>query len=88
MLNMLDAIHAKFYDIKNGWSKLTERNVIQFYHLNLDNFGLSDDLYITMNARGKALTAFENFKALLENKLMKKDGKIKIQNSTKNLLIK
>ncbi|MFV5591120.1 MULTISPECIES: DUF262 domain-containing protein [Acinetobacter] len=69
MLNMLDAIHAKFYDIKNGWSKLTERNVIQFYHLNLDNFGLSDDLYITMNARGKALTAFENFKALLEKQI-------------------
>lgn len=69
MLNMLDAIHTKFYNIHNGWAKLTEKNVIQFYHLNLDNFGLSDDLYITMNARGKALTAFENFKALLEKKI-------------------
>ena len=27
--------------------------------------GLSDDLYIKMNARGKPLTAFENFKAWL-----------------------
>ena len=69
MLNMLDAIHSKFYNIRNGWSKLTEQNVIQFYHLDLDNFGLSDDLYITMNARGKALTAFENFKALLEKQI-------------------
>lgn len=69
MLNMLDAIHAKFYNIRNGWSKLTEQNVIQFYHLDLDNFGLSDDLYITMNARGKALTSFENFKALLEKQI-------------------
>ena len=69
MLNMLDAIHTKFYNIHNGWIKLTEKNVIQFYHLNLDNFGLSDDLYITMNARGKALTAFENFKALLEKQI-------------------
>jgi len=69
MLNMLDAIHAKFHNIRNGWNKLTEKNVIQFYHLDLDNFGLSDDLYITMNARGKALTAFENFKALLEKQI-------------------
>ena len=69
MLNMLDAIHTKFYNIHNGWIKLTEKNVIQFYHLNLDNFGRSDDLYITMNARGKALTAFENFKALLEKQI-------------------
>jgi hypothetical protein len=36
---------------------------IIFYYLPLDNFGLSDDLYIKMNARGKALTSFENFKA-------------------------
>ena len=70
MLNMLDAIHAKFYNISNGWEKLTEKNVIQFYHLDLDNFGLSDDLYITMNARGKALTSFENFKALLEKQII------------------
>lgn len=36
---------------------------IQFYYLPLENFGLSDDLYIKMNARGKQLTSFENFKA-------------------------
>jgi hypothetical protein len=34
-----------------------------FYHLPLKDFGLSDDLYIKMNARGKQLTDFENFKA-------------------------
>ena len=36
---------------------------IVFYQLPLETFGLSDDLYIKMNARGKQLTAFENFKA-------------------------
>jgi hypothetical protein len=31
----------------------------------MDEFGLSDELYIKMNARGKELTSFENFKAWL-----------------------
>ena len=48
------------------WNKLTCDNCpIIFYHLPLKDFGLSDDLYIKMNARGKQLTAFENFKAEL-----------------------
>lgn len=46
------------------WDKLTSDNApIVFYHLPLKDFGLSDDLYIKMNARGKQLTSFENFKA-------------------------
>lgn len=45
------------------WKKLTESEVIIFYYLPLQDFGLSDDLYIKMNARGKQLTNFENFKA-------------------------
>lgn len=47
------------------WNKLTYETgaPIVFYHLDLEDFGLSDDLYIKMNARGKQLTAFENFKA-------------------------
>lgn len=48
----------------NGyWQMLTEKEIIVFYHLPLSDFGLSDDLYIKMNARGKQLTSFENFKA-------------------------
>lgn len=35
---------------------------IVFYYLPKD-FGISDDLYIKMNARGEQLTSFENFKA-------------------------
>ena len=46
------------------WRKLKSDDCpIVFYYLPLDNFGLSDDLYIKMNARGKQLTSFENFKA-------------------------
>lgn len=46
------------------WDKLTSSDApIVFYHLPLRDFALSDDLYIKMNARGKQLTAFENFKA-------------------------
>lgn len=49
------------------WDKLTSDDVqqcpIYFYQMPLQNFGLSDDLYVKMNARGKQLTSFENFKA-------------------------
>ena len=49
---------------KRYWEKLTSNNApVVFYHLPLEDFGLSDDLYIKMNARGKQLTSFENFKA-------------------------
>lgn len=49
-----------------------EEAPIKFYLLNMEdkNMPLTDDLYIKMNARGKALTDFENFKAdLLKYKL-------------------
>ncbi|GIV43119.1 MAG: hypothetical protein KatS3mg035_0242 [Bacteroidia bacterium] len=62
MLTMLDAIEEKFKE-KQAWEKL---NNIQFYFIELEHFGLSDDLYIKMNARGKLLTEFENFKAKFE----------------------
>lgn len=47
------------------WAELTSTDdcPIVFYHLGLNNFGLTDDLYIKMNARGKSLTQFENLKA-------------------------
>lgn len=48
---------------KSYWEKLTQKETIVFYYLPLKDFGLSDDLYIKMNARGKQLTSFENFKA-------------------------
>lgn len=63
MLVMIDAINDKFWDIKNLWESLTEENLISFYFLPLEKMGLSDELYIKMNSRGKPLTDFEHFKA-------------------------
>lgn len=45
------------------WERLTETDAIAFYQQPLEDFGLSDDLYVKMNARGKQLTSFENLKA-------------------------
>ena len=72
MLTMLDAIEEKLKDKKTEelnifWQKLTRENpVITFNFKELNDVGLTDDLYIKMNARGKALTEFENFKAQFE----------------------
>lgn len=63
-----DGIEKIFSESQNifesYWEKISGENCpIVFYHLPLTNFGLSDDLYVKMNARGKQLTSFENFKA-------------------------
>lgn len=50
-------------DFEGYWERLTETDAIVFYQQPLEDFGLSDDLYVKMNARGKQLTSFENFKA-------------------------
>ncbi len=70
-LVMLDAIHSLFKPTKNLFSRLidNERPAITFQLLPLEHFGLSDDLYIKMNARGKPLTPFETFKARFEELL-------------------
>ncbi len=68
MMIMLDAIHLKFYSSENFYNRLTREHnpVITFQFLNLDEFDLSDELYIKMNARGKSLSPYENFKAKYE----------------------
>jgi len=67
-LTMLDAIHNLFKDSRASYQRVTQtdRPYITFQFMKLDDFGLTDDLYIKMNARGKPLTAFESFKAKLE----------------------
>lgn len=76
MLNMLDAIHHKFKGCTTFFDRLTHPSepVITFRFLNLDQFNLTDDLYIKMNARGKPLTHFENFKAQLEKQIQSYQG--------------
>lgn len=56
-------------ELQSYWDNLTrdyqdnEQPPIAFYYFPLEKYRLTDDLYIKMNARGKALTDFENFKA-------------------------
>lgn len=63
MLRTIDDINAKFFSIDDLWGKLTTENLVSFYYVELEEIGLTDDLYIKMNARGKLLSSFENFKA-------------------------
>ncbi len=65
MLVMLDAIDGRFKDVDNLWGKLKDK-CITFYFLPIKDMGLTDELYIKMNSRGKPLTLFEHFKAELE----------------------
>jgi hypothetical protein len=68
VLAVLDAIHELFSETKGLFDRLidSDQPCVTFHLLDLKNFGLSDDLYIKMNARGKPLTEFETFKAQLE----------------------
>jgi len=72
MLVMLDAIQVKFSSVDKLWERLCNR-AITFYFLPIEELGLTDDLYIKMNSRGKPLTLFEHFKAELEKDLREVD---------------
>lgn len=72
------------------WERLTETDAIAFYQQPLEDFGLSDDLYVKMNARGKQLTSFENLKADLIGYLREQERNSEqdeiLNNRWKNLL--
>lgn len=70
MLTMLDAIDERFNEcdhlsaLKRLMSDVDP--AITFIFMSLEDYKLTDDLYIKMNSRGKPLTSFENFKAKYE----------------------
>lgn len=70
-LQVLDDIHAIFAKTSGCYARLTDEAspAITFQFLNLEQFHLNEDLYIKMNARGKALTLFETFKANLQGEV-------------------
>lgn len=72
MLVMLDAIQDEFAETDGIWERLKNK-AITFYFLPIKDMGLTDELYIKMNSRGKPLTPFEHFKAELERELRKID---------------
>ena len=68
MLNTLNTIHELLKDKEINeeryWQPL-EEGAVTFYWLDLEEHQLTDELYLKMNARGKQLSNFENFKASL-----------------------
>ncbi len=75
MLVVLDEIHTVFNDVEEFYNRLVrvENPIIGFQFIELENFGLTDSLYVKMNSRGKELTEFENFKAKFEQYLERAD---------------
>ena len=70
-LVVLDRMHEVFRHTSGLYARLIDEAApaITFQLLDLEQFDLSDDLYIKMNARGKPLTPFETFKARFERHL-------------------
>jgi hypothetical protein len=65
MMIIIDEIHNRSTDIDEYFDRLDN---ISFEVFKLEDFGTeqSEELYRKMNSRGKSLTAFENFKAIIE----------------------
>lgn len=64
MLTVLGDIEARYIALNEPvWQILVENCPFFFHKLDMEMVGLTDDLYIKMNSRGKALTEFEYFKA-------------------------
>ena len=77
-----DNIQGVFKELESNKDKAKEylellKDKVAFYQLNIgsEELPVSDDLYIKMNARGKALTDFENFKADLIGWLRSEENK-------------
>lgn len=88
MLTMLDEIHnqlnqlAGIINFRTLAEKLTNgcNCPITFHFVDMGEHRLSDETYVKMNARGKQLTPFENFKASLEQYIKSLIDKIKTEN--------
>lgn len=83
MLRSIDLIHTTFKEVDGLWPALVKSRKIVFHLLILENFGLSDDLYIKMNARGRLLTPFENLKAEIQDKAIKGEWEASKEESEK-----
>ena len=78
MLVMLEELNKTFYGENpemKYWDKLPN---ISFFFADLDELGISDEIYIKMNSRGKPLTRFEHFKAELDSVISSSDFSEKV----------
>ena len=86
MLQMLDDIALTFHDIDDLWEEICKNKKITFCFRTLEDMGVTDDIYIKMNSRGKPLTDFEHFKAELTNLIKREDFSLKIDKDWTNML--
>lgn len=66
MLVMLDELNDTFYGDGPDFEYWNNLNNITFFFADLNELGISDEIYIKMNSRGKPLTPFEHFKVELD----------------------
>lgn len=72
--NYIDCLECRRPIYDEYWELLTSEDCpIVFHHVNLPGIRHPDSLYIKMNARGKPLTSFENFKADLMDHIARKE---------------
>jgi len=88
MLVMLDEIEARVQLVDGEsqsriWEQL-EKGIIIFHLLPLEQFALTDELYVKMNARGKELSPFDIFKSSLEEQMQLNEVSEEIQNKWKS----
>ncbi len=74
ILTVLDEIHTQFnktqgVDFVKIEQTLNKTDLISFHFVDMKFNQLPNNTYVKMNARGKSLTGFENFKASLEEYL-------------------
>lgn len=89
MLDMINALNEKFKALLSPdpvamLRRLLETNAITFDKLDIGRHKLNDSLYIKMNARGKQLTDFENWKAKFIKFLEDTYGKSIYNNAEEN----
>ncbi len=88
MLVMLDEIDKRATLLENEkqsgiWEQLQSMKII-FNLLPLEQFALTDELYVKMNARGKELSQFDIFKSSLEEQMRLNNISEEIQNQWRN----
>ncbi len=80
MLRTIDDIHKLFFNTNNLLEKLTSSNerssLISFHYVELKDIGLTDDLYIKMNARGSYYLHLKILKQASKNILLITNGKL------------
>lgn len=81
MLVMIDSIYDELTTDNGVWEKCLpdyRRNIdnITFNELNLGDFGMSNELFIKMNARGKQLSDFDKMKSTLEEEIQIQQGEV------------